>query len=85
MNKKAMEIWWILIGAVLALVVFFSLVYIFSDQGGKFRQAVNDCSSKGGQCFESRCGTGDAEDHSLPLGKGCEKDGVYESSYYCCS
>lgn len=85
MDKKGMEMWWIIIGAVLAMVVLVFFIYMFTSQGGRAIQVIEGCSEKGGQCFSSMCGTGDASDNPNVLGVGCEKDGEYKQTNYCCT
>ena len=85
MNKKAMQMWWIIIGAILALVILFFLIGILGSEGGKFNRFLRDCSAKGGQCFDTPCGAGDAEDKPNTLGLGCDVDGEFSQTNYCCT
>lgn len=51
MNKKAdANMWWIIIGAVIALVVLIILMLIFTGKTGKLESGLSDCSGKGGVC-----------------------------------
>jgi hypothetical protein len=51
MNKKAdANMWWIIIGAVIALVVLIILMLIFTGKTGKLEGGLSDCSGKGGVC-----------------------------------
>ncbi|MBI4983362.1 hypothetical protein HZC32_01855 [Candidatus Woesearchaeota archaeon] len=52
MNKKAdASMWWIIIGAVIALVVLIVLMVIFTGKTGKLEGGLLDCESKGGVCL----------------------------------
>ncbi len=42
--------WWIIIGAVVALVVMIVLIVMFTGRGTKLEQGLLDCQSKGGRC-----------------------------------
>lgn len=66
MNKKAdANMWWIIIGAVIALVVLIVLLVIFTSKSGKLESGILDCKSKGGECiFETQC-TGKNSDGSI--------------------
>lgn len=58
MNKKAdANMWWIIIGAVIALVVLIILMLIFTGKTGKLEGGLLDCVSKGGKCDvpEAKC------------------------------
>lgn len=59
MNKKAdANMWWIIIGAVIALVVLIVLLVIFTSKSGKLEGGLLDCASKGGECVaEDKCVT----------------------------
>lgn len=85
MNKKATEMFWVIIGAVLALAVLIFSIYLLTSQGSKAGDVIDTCSGKGGSCFESPCGRGDASDYPTVLGIGCEKNGEYIATNYCCS
>ncbi len=49
--------WWIIIGAVIALVVLIILMVIFTTKTGKLEGGLLDCTSKGGKCTipEAQC------------------------------
>lgn len=54
--KASADMWWIIIGAVLALVVLIVLMVIFT---GKVPvDAFSDCESKSGLCTEMACPQG---------------------------
>jgi len=51
MNKKAdANMWWIIIGAVIALVVLVILMLLFTSKTGRLEGGLLDCESKGGKC-----------------------------------
>lgn len=48
--------WWIIIGAVIALVVLIVLMVIFTTKSGRLEGGLLDCQSKGGTCVtEPEC------------------------------
>jgi len=57
MNSKAdANMWWIIIGAVIALVVMIILMVIFTGKTGTLEGGLSDCEGKGGYCTtESEC------------------------------
>ncbi|MFH0701887.1 MAG: hypothetical protein V2A62_05640 [Candidatus Woesearchaeota archaeon] len=51
MNRKAdASMWWIIIGAVIALVVLIILMIIFTGKTNKLEGGLSDCQGKGGVC-----------------------------------
>jgi len=65
MNKKAdANMWWIIIGAVIALVVLIVLLVIFTSKSGKLEGGLLDCQSKGGTCMLKDQCTGTNSDGS---------------------
>lgn len=51
MNSKGdANMWWIIIGAVIALVVLIVLMVIFTGKTGKLEIGLSDCLGKSGQC-----------------------------------
>lgn len=57
MFKKAdANMWWIIIGAVIALVVMVVLMIMFTDKTTTVEGGLLDCESKGGTCVgETTC------------------------------
>jgi hypothetical protein len=48
--------WWIIIGAVIALVVMIVLLVLFTGKSGDLERGLLDCEAKGGSCLiESVC------------------------------
>lgn len=76
---------WIIIGAILSLVVLVMFIFMFTSQGGKAGDVIGTCEGKGGECFDSVCGKGNAEGYNTFLGIGCEINGKSSPKYYCCS
>ena len=52
MKKGVANIWWIIIGAVIALVVLIVILLIFTGKTGGVERGLLDCGSKGGKCVE---------------------------------
>jgi hypothetical protein len=50
MKKASANMWWIIIGAVIALVVMIVLMVMFTRQSGGVEIGLLDCESKGGTC-----------------------------------
>jgi len=51
LNKKGdANMWWIIIGAIIALVALIILILIFTDTTGETKKGFLDCESKGGDC-----------------------------------
>ena len=51
MNRKASaNMWWIIIGAVIALVVMIVLMVIFTDKTSTLEGGLSSCEGKGGVC-----------------------------------
>ncbi|HLC81894.1 MAG TPA: hypothetical protein VJH68_04515 [Candidatus Nanoarchaeia archaeon] len=51
-NKQASaDIWWIIIGAVIALVVLIIITVIFTGRTSILNQELGECRSKGGICM----------------------------------
>jgi hypothetical protein len=51
MTKKASaNIWWIIIGAVMALVVLIVIIVIFTGRTSTLSDELGNCQSKGGVC-----------------------------------
>lgn len=54
MNSKGdANMWWIIIGAVIALVVLIVLMVIFTGKANVLETGLLDCKSKGGECSSS--------------------------------
>jgi len=68
-NKKASaNMWWIIIGAVIALVVMIILMVMFSGKSNKLESGLSGCESKGGICVQ---------------GKNCPKSTLSASTFDC--
>lgn len=51
MNSKASaNMWWIIIGAVIALVVMIILLVMFTGRTGGLEKGLSSCEGKGGIC-----------------------------------
>jgi hypothetical protein len=56
MNKKASaNMWWIIIGAVIALVVMIILMVMFTGKVKPLEQGLSACEGKGGVCVTGSC------------------------------
>ena len=52
MSKKASaNMWWIIIGAVIALVVMIVLMVLFTEKSSTLEDGLSACDSKGGICY----------------------------------
>jgi hypothetical protein len=70
MKKGDSSMWWIIIGAVLALVVMIVLMIMFTGKTSGVEQGLSECSSKGGECM---------------LPSECKLKGGISSSTFTCS
>ncbi len=52
MKKADANMWWIIIGAVIALVVLVVLMVLFTGKTTILERGLLDCESKGGECLE---------------------------------
>ena len=80
MKKADANIFWVIIGAVLALVVLFILIYAFVKGTGDFWKGISNC---GGHCEsgKSNCKT---DEVAIP-NSGCKvKDTDNPIDGYCC-
>lgn len=69
MSKRGdANIWWIIIGAVIALVVLVVLMLIFTGKTGGLSKGLSDCEGKGGACVQ---------------GEICPKNSLYSSAFDC--
>ena len=50
MKKGDANMWWIIIGTVIALVVLIVLMGIFTGKSGKLESGLLSCEGKGGRC-----------------------------------
>ena len=70
MKRASAQVWWIIIAAIVALIVMFVLVKLFTDTTGDVRVGLLDCSSKGGECLEN-CAGSSQKVFKCPTGKVC--------------
>jgi hypothetical protein len=49
-KKGSAQMWWIIIGAVIALVVMIILMVMFTDKSGAVSEGLLECKGKGGDC-----------------------------------
>ena len=57
MKRASAQVWWIIIAAIVALIVMFVLVGIFTGTTKDVRIGLFDCSSKGGECLDECIGS----------------------------
>ena len=57
-SRKGEAMWWIIIGAVLALIVLIVMVVMFTDKGGKIERGLNSCSGICTKSGETKCPIG---------------------------
>ncbi|MBT4539432.1 hypothetical protein HOI26_01240 [Candidatus Woesearchaeota archaeon] len=58
MKKGSANMWWIIIGAVIALVVMIILMVMFTGKSGALEGELLKCESKGGTCMTvDKCDT----------------------------
>ena len=49
-KRASANMWWIIIGAVIALVVMIILMVMFTGKSTKLEGGLSSCESKGGKC-----------------------------------
>jgi len=54
MEKGQANVFWIIIGAVIALVVLAVLLLMFTGKTNTLEQGISGCEVAGGQCIESK-------------------------------
>jgi hypothetical protein len=84
MKRASANIWWVIIGAAIALVVLVVLIVTFTKGTNPVVQGLSDCESKGGICTLQTCPQGTiktsvfscSEQATCCLGipKGCESN-----------
>lgn len=74
MRKGSANMWWIIIGAVIALVVMIVLMVMFTGKTGALEGGLLSCEGKGGTC-EVMSGT--------TCGESCKGDTSYSSLFTC--
>jgi hypothetical protein len=87
-KKASANMWWIIIGAVIALVVMIILMVMFTGKGTKLESGLSDCEGKGGICIDNtfKCPAGSLESSTafeckvgkccIGLPKTCKTDNV---------
>lgn len=83
MRKAQANTFWIVIGAVLALVVLVVLMLIFTGKTNVLEQGLLECSGKGGECVssESDCLNADGSDGTISTAFECTGD---DAGKKCC-
>ena len=71
MKRASANMWWIIIGAVIALVVMIILMVMFTGKSGKLESGLSGCESKGGICVPN-------SDN-----KGCPKGSLSATTFDC--
>ncbi|MBU0459516.1 MAG: hypothetical protein KJ771_01800 [Nanoarchaeota archaeon] len=83
MKRASANMWWIIIGAVIALVVMIVLLFMFTGKSSDLSTGLSDCEGKGGICSGDldcpqstiktstfNCGEGDC---CLGIAKECDE------------
>ena len=52
-RRASANMWWIIIGAVIALIVMVVLLAMFAGTSSDVQTGILDCSSKGGTCSDT--------------------------------
>jgi len=78
MSKKASaNMWWIIIGAVIALVVMIILMVMFTSKSTKLEGGLSSCESKGGVCVP------DSSSPPLVSAGGCPANTLKATAFDC--
>lgn len=79
-KKASANMWWIIIGAVIALVVMIVLMVLFTGKTSSLETGLLDCGSKSGECVPS-----DKENPTTAeCQKTCKGKGKSYSSTFTC-
>ena len=79
MKRGSANMWWIIIGAVIALVVMIILMVMFTTKSTKLEGGLSACDSKGGYCVP---GTTVSVGPPSP-GTGCSKKTLTATAFDC--
>lgn len=77
MRKGATEMWWIIIGAVIALVVLIILLVLFTGKTGGLEKGLTECVGKGGVCVSV------ANPGSPLVDQGCPGNTLETKAFTC--
>lgn len=69
MKRGDANIWWIIIGAVIALVVLIIVLLIFTGRTGKLEGGLSSCEGKNGVC--------------VSFGQACPRNTLKSSAFDC--
>ena len=76
LKKGQANTFWIVIGAVIALIVLVVLLLIFTGKTNILEQGLADCEAKGGTCDYSSCPTGTIKQNFFDCSKSDNPEGV---------
>lgn len=76
-RKGDANMWWIIIGAVIALVVMIVLLVFFTGRSATLESGILDCAGKGGVCV--------SDDQSCVREEGSEEPGTISRAFQCSS
>ena len=83
-SKKAQQnMFWIVIGAVIALVVMIILIVMFTGKTGALEGGLLDCQSKGGVCEYTSEDCKKSDSFSKTDGYSGEDAGTVASAFQC--
>ncbi len=74
-KKASANMWWIIIGAVIALVVMIILMVMFTGKTKPLEAGLSSCESKGGVCAPS----------TVPINGVCPTNTFSSSAFDCTS
>jgi hypothetical protein len=70
-RKGSANIWWIIIGAVMALVILVVLLVIFTQRTQPLNQELDNCLGKGGVCaLDKPCPKGTLPSNAFSCSEG---------------
>lgn len=83
LNRKAdANMWWIIIGAIIALVVLIVLMLIFTGKTNVLSKGLLDCRSKGGECLP--VGSDNGQSSCTNIGGTVSNAFECETGFICC-
>ena len=85
-RKGDANMWWIIIGAVIALVVMIVLLVFFTGRSATLESGILDCAGKGGVCIgdSETCTRADGTLGSVSRAFQCSAEEKQEGNTICC-
>jgi len=85
-RKGDANMWWIIIGAVIALVVMIVLLVFFTGRSATLESGILDCAGKGGDCINlgDTCTREDGTPGTISRAFQCSAEEKLSGKTVCC-